>query len=352
MNKQTEYTEPTRLLDNDGTLLAKGWARRNVFEYDRKLTNPRGRLKEWDFYQVSDGELMVQINFFNITLGSAATACIIDLKKGETLANNACIVPFTRRKYLLPLRGDATNFFRFEKGSTILEFDTNMTRGERKISFVGKYKGKPIKYSFKMYIDKELENITIVTPFKDLPTRFFMTTKQNCMPCEGSVKWGSQEWTFNKDKTFATLDWGRGVWPHNNEWYWGNGATYVEDAEGKKHLFGFEITWKIGDESNATETCIFWDGKAHKIGAVDVEKFPGDDNGWMNPWKFVSEDGRFEMTMNPFFDNNTGVIIGKLVGMKCHQVHGLWNGTITLDDGTKVEIKDMYAFCEYVVNAW
>ena len=33
-SKQTEYTEPTPLLNPDGTLNAKGWARHNVFEYD------------------------------------------------------------------------------------------------------------------------------------------------------------------------------------------------------------------------------------------------------------------------------------------------------------------------------
>ena len=42
-SKQTEYTESTPLLAPDGTLLAKGWARHNVFEYNRdyvKKGNP------------------------------------------------------------------------------------------------------------------------------------------------------------------------------------------------------------------------------------------------------------------------------------------------------------------------
>lgn len=30
----------------------------------------------------------------------------------------------------------------------------------------------------------------------------------------------------------------------------------------------------------------------------------------------------------------------------------MWNGTAILDDGTKLEVKDMYAFCEYVENKW
>ncbi|MBP3209377.1 MAG: DUF2804 family protein [Oscillospiraceae bacterium] len=37
---------------------------------------------------------------------------------------------------------------------------------------------------------------------------------------------------------------------------------------------------------------MFYDGKAHKIGAVDVETFPKPDQ-YLKPWKFVSEDGRF-----------------------------------------------------------
>ena len=83
-----------------------------------------------------------------------------------------------------------------------------------------------------------------------------------------------------------------------------------------------------------------------------MEKFPGTDGGWMKPWHFTSEDGRFDVTMTPFFDNDTGVIVLGQLGMKTHQVHGLWNGYAVLDDGRRIDIKDMYAFCEYVVNAW
>ncbi len=35
-SKQTEYTQSTPLLAEDGTLLAKGWARHNLFEYDNR----------------------------------------------------------------------------------------------------------------------------------------------------------------------------------------------------------------------------------------------------------------------------------------------------------------------------
>ena len=54
-SEQKEYAAPTPLLGSDGTLLAAGWARRNVFDYDRDRVKKPLRRKEWDFYQISDG---------------------------------------------------------------------------------------------------------------------------------------------------------------------------------------------------------------------------------------------------------------------------------------------------------
>ncbi len=342
--EQREITSQTQLLNEDGTLAVAGWARRNLFEYNRNFCKPRRRLKEWDFYQISDGEMLVQLSFFNITVASAVMLTVIDLKAKKRLFRKTQVSLDTRHRYFLPTKSDTANYFRYDKGGVYAEFDTCDTF--RKLLFGAKVKGKRLKLKFKMYYGENDENITIVTPFDNKPTRFFLTTKQNCMPCEGTITWGDKVIEFDKTKTFAVLDWGRGVWPHRNEWYWGNGSTYID---GK--LFGFEMTWKIGSENPpATETCLFYNGKAHKIGAVNVEIFPGD-SGWMNPWHFLSDDGRFDVTMTPFYDNKSRAIICDL-GMKTHQVHGLFNGYAILDDATYIEIKDMYAFCEYVKNAW
>ena len=69
-SKQTEYTQETPLLAPDGTLLAKGWARKNVFTYNRDYvkTGIMSR-KEWDFYNICDGEFQILVSFANINLG-------------------------------------------------------------------------------------------------------------------------------------------------------------------------------------------------------------------------------------------------------------------------------------------
>lgn len=347
-SKQTEYTEETPLLSSDGTLLVKGWARRNVFSYERLFSKPNLRKKEWDFYQVSNGKYMVQISFANISIGGYAAGKLIDLQAGKVVADATALFLGGNNKYILPAKGDVPNYFKAKVNKATIEFDTKET--VRTLRFKMPLKGKMVECDFTMDIMPGLENITTVLPFEGEPTKYFMTTKQNCMPCEGTFKYGDDVYTFSKDDTFCALDWGRVNTPYQMVWYWGNGSTYLTDENGNKHMFGFEITWAIGDESNATETCLFYDGKAHKFGAVDVETFPKPDK-YMEPWKFISEDGRFNLTMTPTFDHHSDMNLG-VARMHTHQVHGLWNGDVTLDDGTKLEIKDMYAFCEYVENKW
>ncbi len=348
-SKQTEYTEETPLLAKDGTLLAKGWARHNVFTYERenvKKGNPMSK-KEWDFYQLSDGKYMVQLSFANISIGGYVAAKLIDLVKGETVVD-ATQLFLGGKKYVPNPKGDVPNRFGAKIGKAEFDFDTKET--ERTLYFKMPVKGKMVECNFTMDIMPGLENITTVLPFQGDEKKFFMTTKQMCMPCEGTYKFGDDVYEFSKENTFCSLDWGRVNTPHEMVWYWGSGSAYLTDENGEKHLFGFEITWAIGDESNATETCLFYDGKAHKFGAVDVETFPKPDK-YMQDWKFISEDGRFNLTMKPTFDHCAPMDLG-FVKMITHQVHGLWSGDVTLDDGTKLEIKDMYAFCEYVENKW
>ncbi len=347
-SKQTEYTEPTPLLNSDGTLNARGWARHNVFTYDRSLVK-RERLiscKEWDYYTVTDGQKQLLVSFANVGIGGFMGLRLLDLHTGEVTADGMTI--FAGGKKHLPLdKIDGPGRFTGRQGKTEFDFDTKET--ERTVKFKMMHKGKRLECDLHMDIPEGLENITTVLPFKGDNTKYFMTTKQNCMPTSGVFRFGDFTYEFSKDTSFCTLDWGKVNTPRELVWYWGSGATYLTDDDGKKHIFGFEITWAIGDESHATETCLFYDGKVHKIGAVDVEKFP--KGRFMEEWKFISEDGRFNLTMKPCHNNKSLLNIG-VAKMDCNQIYGYWSGDVTLDDGTKLEIKDLFAFCEYVENKW
>ena len=346
-SQQREYTEATPLLSPNGKLLAKGWARKNVFEYNRNYVK-KGLIsrKEWDFYTIIVDEKEILLSFANINIGGYVGAKMVDLKTGEIIFDHVQYF-IGANKHVPPANGDIPNRFKEKIGKT--EFDFNTKETERTLWYKGVSKGKPLEVNIDMDIPEGLESISTVFPFDEDKTRYFMTTKQMCMPCEGKITFGDFVYEFSKENAFCALDWGRVNTVHKMVWYWGCGSQFITDEKGEKHLFGFEITWAIGNEENATETCLFYDGKIHKIGAVDVEKFP--KGRFLEEWKIISEDGRFNMTLKPTFDNHTDVDF-KVGRMNCHQVFGIWNGDVTLDDGTKLEIKDLYSFCEYVENRW
>ena len=142
---QVEYKEPTKLLADDGTLLVQGgWARHNVFEYDRTKAQPQKRGKEWDFYQLSDGKYMLQISVANISIGGYASAVLLELdktrnRKGKIITSMSLFLG-GKNKYVLPENGDKPNYFEYNNGKFKCIFDTKAT--SRKIYFEGPVKGK------------------------------------------------------------------------------------------------------------------------------------------------------------------------------------------------------------------
>ena len=161
------------------------------------------------------------------------------------------------------------------------------------------------------------------------------------MPTSGFVKFGNNQIDFKKEDSFTVLDWGRGVWTYKNTWYWGSASGLVN---GKR--FGFNIGYGFGDTSKASENIIFYDGIGHKL---DQVKFEIDTANYLNPWKFSSNDHRFELVMTPFLDrqDDTNFIIIKNLG---HQVFGKFNGYVILDDGSKLEINNLLGFAEQITN--
>lgn len=72
---------------------------------------------------------------------------------------------------------------------------------------------------------------------------------------------------------------------------------------------------------------------------------------YCKPWKFTFSDGRFEMDFLPILDRSA-CLDYKLIVSDQHQVFGRMSGMAVLDDGTKIEIKDVLCFAEKVHNRY
>ena len=343
MSKQIEITERIPLLDADGRPAQPGWCRRNLYIYNKEaIRRSRCRIKEWDYYMITDGRWKVELNFFNISAIAALTAEVVDLQNGKRW-KDLVLEPSTPAKYDLSPAADAPFRFRYQKLGKSAEFAVDGLR--HTLSFDGRSKGKPLRIRVSGDRLPQQESLTMLTPFKN-PRCFFYSQKLNCIAASAEITAGGKTFRLDPEKAFMVMDWARGVWPYRNMWYWSNGSTYVN---GKR--FGFELTWGFGDETNATETALFYDGKCHKIGKVRLEQDPRK-SGWMKPWHFISDDGRLDLVLTPSVRRSSGLVFLGLLGHRSEQVYGCFNGHVVLDDGTRLEIRDMFAFAERASNCW
>ena len=167
------------------------------------------------------------------------------------------------------------------------------------------------------------------------------------MRAAGTVRIGGQTYTFDPADSFGVLDWGRGVWTYHNTWYWGSASGQVDGVP-----FGWNIGYGFGDTSAASENMLFYDGRTHKLGQVTFHiPMAGKREDYLAPWRFTSDDGRFEMDFAPILDRAACTDV-KLIKSDQHQVFGRFTGTALLDDGTPVRVKDLLGFAEKVENKW
>ena len=162
------------------------------------------------------------------------------------------------------------------------------------------------------------------------------------MLAEGLVRYGDKTYEFTPDKSFGLLDWGRGVWPFHNEWFWSNGTGYLGDK-----LFGFNLGCGFGNTKHATENILFYENTVHKLGEVRFDH----EADFMRPWHIYDLEGRLDLTLTPSYDRTTRT---KLLWVDncCHQMFGEFTGTVVLEDGTHLKIENIISFAEHAINNW
>lgn len=340
----------TPLLNDKGELTEPGYCFNNLYGYSRSAikANPLC-IKEWDFYEISNERYILLVMIADVSYGATSSVILHDMQTGEQFSCGTTSLLTFGSYGVNDTDGMAESTISKHKKDYDLDIVT--ADGYKTIKFKGKSGKEDYTVDLRMDMFDEHESLTFAVPLsKKDSKKFYLDQKINSMPVTGTVKIGSREIEFSPDDTFAILDWGRGAWPYHSTWYWCNGSTRLDSGD----IFGFELGWGW-DETACTENTLFYNGKAQKIGKVYIEnQLPN----WMNKkawleteWVLKSDDGKLNLTMTPVYDNFTcsRVII---IGNWCHQVFGKFNGTVELEDGTVLQIKDMMAFCELADNLY
>ncbi len=339
-----EVTAVQPLLKEDGSLREPGWSRQLYQVYDRRqIKAPTFRIKEWDYYLVLNPQFAAAFTISDDGYIGLQSVSLLDFGTAPWEHTETLLGAFPMGKLRLPSTSrEGCTTYRDKRLK--MQFRADPQSHERRIlcEFRNFHQGQTLTCDIRL-AQPPMDTMVIATPWANKKTAFYYNQKINCMRAEGTLTWGEHRYTFSPEDSFATLDWGRGVWTYDNRWYWGSGNGLVDGR-----LFGFNIGYGFGDTSAASENILFYDGVGHKLDDVTFH-IPGDS--YTKPWTFSSSDGRFEMDFVPVLDRaaRTNALF---IETDQHQVFGRMSGKAVLDDGTVLEIKDLMCFAEDVHNRY
>ncbi|MFX0181401.1 MAG: DUF2804 domain-containing protein, partial [Candidatus Hodarchaeota archaeon] len=205
------------------------------------------------------------------------------------------------------------------------------------------FQEKGIKGTIILEDNPKWDNTVVVTGYKEDPRLFYYNHKINMMPAEGKLRLGEKVYEFNPDSSFGLMDWGRGIWPYKTHWLWGSACGIIDEVP-----VAFNIGYGFGDLSTHTENLIFYDGKAQKI---DKVIFHHENRDPSKPWKFTSNDNRFNMMLTPLIPHIEKINFG-IIKLNSSLMHGLYSGNLILDNGEKIFLNDVLGHAEDIFWRW
>jgi len=341
---QHEITASAPLLDEKGNLREPGYAKRLLPIYRRAdIKAPVARIKEWDYYLVTNDHFAVALTIADNGYMGLDSVSFLQFDEGWQMTRS-------------PMR--AFPMGRTGLPETSAAGDTASSGKRHALVFRHVPGGRELTFRMEDFLNRDTieghllltqepeESMVICTPF-DKPGHFYYNQKINCMRASGWIELGGVRVELDPKTWFAVLDWGRGVWTYHNTWYWGSASGELDGVP-----FGWNIGYGFGDTRAASENVLFYGGKIHKLSQVRFE-IPMQDGGenYLAPWRFSSDDGRFEMAFTPILNRAAYTSVG-VIKSDQNQVFGRFTGTAALDDGTVLRVHDFFGFAEKVENKW
>jgi hypothetical protein len=343
---QNELVTPGKLLSSDGKLSQVGWSPQPVLECNLENANfyplrmlQRFRLKRWDYYAI-----FTPHHFFSATISDLGYAgnifvYILDFNTGE-LHEEGLVIPLGKG-ILLP-RDSTSGETVFEDNHAKLHFQVLQGGRHLSVSWPGFHQGRGIDADLMLFQQPDHESMTIVIPIGK--QRFYYNRKINCLPVEGSIKYGNLTIDVSPGTSLGSLDWGRGVWEYKSYWNWASASGYLPD----NRTIGLNFGCGFGDLSAATENCLTLNGRLSKLEQVT---FDYDPHNFMHPWRFASSDERVQLEFVPFKERiaitNLGIIYSEV-----HQLFGGYAGSVQLNGGEMIHLDRLIGFAEEHHARW
>ena len=343
--RQHELTEPSTLLNSDGTLTQVGWARQPLLDcnlenarFYRWRLLQRWRIKRWDYYGVTTPTHYFSITLADLGYAGQAFVYLIDLQTGD-YHEETVTVPLSQGITLPRNSTGGTSHFDNGKVRVVMEAQsTARLIGVRWADFGGRELTADLSFD----LAPQHESMVVVIPIAG--KRFYYNRKVNCMPAQGRIQSGDLAIDVEPESCLGNLDWGRGVWEYRSFWVWASASGLLPDGR----TVGLNLGFGFGDTSAATENAVIVDGRVHKLGRVD---FGYDNTDFGRPWQMTAPDGRLDLVFTPMVERvaATNLVV---ITSEVHQLFGRYDGTVLADSGEQIRLAGLVGFAEEHHARW
>jgi len=335
---EPEITRAVRLCTKRGLLKRSsiGWSRRPLH-----TCNVRGhwpRKKKWNYWAVSSDRYLFSVTVANLDYLGIVFAYFLDFETKRFIEKTA-VTPLGLG-CAMPETVEAPIAFRHMGMNVVLD-DRSSRVGIRVDA--ARFGGAPLRAAVTVRRPAGHETLNVVIPWSR--DRFQFTSKQSAMPAQGTVCIGGDEYVFEEGKSFAVLDYGRGVWRFNCFWNWG-AASGVQGGR----TLGLNLGGGWTDGTGMTENGVCVDGRLTKMG--DELEFTYDSANYMRPWTVHSRTtGAVDLKFEPFFERvaKTDFLVMR---SEVHQVFGRYSGVVLAEGDDRIAVDGLIGWVEQHRARW
>jgi hypothetical protein len=334
---QVEISAPLSVLDGLGRPVNFGWARGEFFQYNAQLIRtPARRLIASDRYIFFSPKNLISIQVLDGGYLGSVGISVVSFH-GKKRSTHTYLFPFSLGSLNLPDSAEGGSV-KIQRKFFFLEFAV-LENGVRII------RADFSRFGRSRYLRGELvltpppgaESLVTHQPWLRDKNSFIVISRSPWYAAEGVVQLGTQELVFSQGKGWGILDWNRGSRPKIDIHWWATGCGMAGNEQ-----VGFSVGYGTSDSSLGTENAFFLAGRLHKLDQVTFHINPAN---WLEDWRFTSNDNRLEMTFTPSQERleRNRMLFHSLTR---RQVFGSFSGRVILDDGRKLEFRDLTGLAE------
>jgi len=324
------------MFDKNGNIINSGFYDSFILNYQRNKVKAReSKIKEWDFYQFNVGDFIFQVTVAHALLFDNFYVGIFNIRTGERYYNSL-LYPHNKKKMILidnPEKDYNNEYHKKDFNLIIKRVGLKNT-----ILFNGIMNKKyPMEAKLEFDSVDKTNKFLILHPFEESNKMFYFNYKENYFNANVIIK--VNDININSIG-FGTLDLGRGYWPFNSMWYWGN-HSFISN----NNKIGWNLGYGFGICKDSENVLYFNDNKIKLnklISTIDI-KNP------MAPYDIKDDNDIINIHLEPIYDNYSET---KLLWVRkwCHQVYHKTTGYIKINE-KKQEINTI-SFFEFEENHW